>query len=1408
MPFSIGGASASSQGIGDNSGSDPVFTSGKTCDGNDSPSGDVAASDEYGEAAPKRCKSRPVKPTKEEVTAHEVSHYPYRSWCPHCVAAMGRRDKHASVSAGNVDEMVPTVAVDYFFFNDVSGTDAEHDPILLVKDRRSKTVFADVVLEKGGHWYSVKCLVDHILWLGHSRVKLRSDGERPIRSLLDKAAAELKAKGVDVVPDQTAKGDSISAGLHEAAVHVVKGKCRAIWRQAAQLHGIKNGMLSTLLPWCVLYAAQLITRTHRHDNGQTSWTINTGSREYRRPLVPWLEKVLYLEGGGKFKAGVEPKFKEGVFLALTDVTDEYIIGTAKGCVKSNNVKRVPEEDARDLEMVKAIRGQPWKLSPTMEAGTRTQDLPVRISMAPVVQDQALPQSVGRGADAGPRRLYIRRDVELENYGKTEGCKGCLACDLGHKAVAHTEECRRRIEAAMTQNAEKPEDQARVRAVRRKLDEDHKVEEDAKCGSTLSAGATATGTVPASGATELERPAAAGATALQAGRASAGATAMPGELSTDTEMTPTEMSAGAPATDPGYAERPAKSQRVVDRVDKDSSMEEMFALFEISTSEDDSTLDSDVLALGDPNDPNFDLLTLGDPNPNPRADVAEIFSPDRVTARAAQFGLVPGLALDLRTGWDLNDSRHVAALWRYLKAAKPQLVVGSPECAPFSRLQTLNRNNPTYGATLREGLQHLKLVCEVYRWQHDHGRLFVHEHPYYATSWNLDMVKRLRSLKGVMVAYTDQCMFGQTVRRGSEEGLAKKPTGFMTNSEAIYNALSKVCDKSHEHMELIGGIARQAAAYPVKLVDAILRGLATELRKNGRLESMDGGGPTIDEPAPEEPWIGQYWDEISGAELDPKLVRQARLAEIEYMHKLKVYEEASEAECRADGCVPIPMRWIDVNKGDEAAPIIRSRAVLQETKARSNIAADDIAATFAATPPLEGLRVLISLAQTGQLGKKLADRRVLGFYDVSRAHWHSPTKRKMYVRTLPEDTQVATGIARQLKAMYGGRDAGACWDEFSGKVMQALDFTPGVFSTCVYHSKSRDAQCWRHGDDFVVLATRAEHKKFLEDANKHMLLKAMGVLGPMGAEGDVSEIRCMNRILRYVQPPYGTHDQGYIEWESDPRHLEILMSSLKIEGSSKSLGQPSAKQEKTADLTPLSASRKAEYRSNTMRLAYVAQDRPDIQYASKELARHMNDPTQWDESQLKRAVRYLKGCGRLVQQFKQQAVPRQVVVCTDSDFAGCVRTRKSTSCCMVFYGLHLWRSTSTTQAVISLSSGEAEFYSAVKGASVGIGITSLLRDFGVTMPEPIRLRVDSTACLGMAGRKGAGRVRHIHTPCLWIQHAVADGRVVIDKIGGTANPADLGTKSLAKEPIRRILAQCGFATLQGRSAIALKAAGHQ
>ena len=103
------------------------------------------------------------------------------------------------------------------------------------------------------------------------------------------------------------------------------------------------------------------------------------------------------------------------------------------------------------------------------------------------------------------------------------------------------------------------------------------------------------------------------------------------------------------------------------------------------------------------------------------------------------------------------------------------------------------------------------------------------------------------------------------------------------------------------------------------------------------------------------------------------------------------------------------------------------------------------------------------------------------------------------------------------------------------------------------------------------------------------------------------------------------------------------------------------------------------------------------------------------------------------------------------------------------GSHLIKSWSSTQAVISLRSGEAEFYGVVKASGIGLGYQAFLEDPGWKVD--LRVWTDSTAAIGICGRAGLGKLRHIDT-------RVKDASVELRKIKGEVNPADLFTKHFA------------------------------
>ena len=122
-----------------------------------------------------------------------------------------------------------------------------------------------------------------------------------------------------------------------------------------------------------------------------------------------------------------------------------------------------------------------------------------------------------------------------------------------------------------------------------------------------------------------------------------------------------------------------------------------------------------------------------------------------------------------------------------------------------------------------------------------------------------------------------------------------------------------------------------------------------------------------------------------------------------------------------------------------------------------------------------------------------------------------------------------------------------------------------------------------------------------------------------------------------------------------------------------------------------------------------------------------------------------------------------------------------------YGSHCWRTWASTQGAVALSSAETEFYAMVDGTLNGKWARTLAEEVGVVVGgERITVKVDSEAAKSFVGRRGLGRMRHIEVRDLWLQEEVRNGKVKVEKVKGTENPADLMTKFLKKgEVVERL-----------------------
>jgi len=530
--------------------------------------------------------------------------------------------------------------------------------------------------------------------------------------------------------------------------------------------------------------------------------------------------------------------------------------------------------------------------------------------------------------------------------------------------------------------------------------------------------------------------------------------------------------------------------------------------------------------------------------------------------------------------------------------------------------------------------------------------------------------------------------------------------------------------------------------------------------------------------------GSFWDEVSGNRLNSEEVVAARLDEIKQLHSHHVYDKVPLTECwESTGRNPVKVKWIDINKGDNVNHEYRSRLVAKEIKMDKRL---DL---FAATPPLEAKKLFFSAAVTEGIGYDAGYQQSgmkIDFIDISRAFFQADAIREVYVELPAEDA--ADGMCAKLKkSMYGTRDAAQNWGYAYTQFMCDTGFVRGQSSPCVFWNPERVLRCVVHGDDFTVLGHKEDLNWFWTEISKKFESKHRGRIGP--EESDLKEIRILNRIVTWTT--------SGIQYEADQRHVEICLQEVGLEDSSKPISTPidrSAKDSKNrnsvvnseADAELLNPSAATKYRGIVARMNYLGQDRCEIQFAVKELGKEMSTPTQGSWTKMKRLLRYLMGVPRAVLHFDYQRMPDAIVTWTDSDFAGCEKSRKSTSAGVVQIGTHLIKSWSTNQAVIALSSGESEYYALVKAGSQSLGVKALAIDMGIEFVRPIELNSDASAAIGIGNRIGSGKVRHIEVTQLWLQDKVSQKIFVLNKVGTDDNLADALTKGVDAHAIQRHL----------------------
>ena len=130
----------------------------------------------------------PIMPSRAVVEAHNLTHWPYRSWCPHCVAAR-RPNSHHRRRVSSARRTVPLLCADYCFIRD--NEDEKLAKVLVCKLEPSNLMLSTIVDEKGSDEVTVTRVAQYMKESGYNHIVYRSDQEPALRALFDSAARQV-----------------------------------------------------------------------------------------------------------------------------------------------------------------------------------------------------------------------------------------------------------------------------------------------------------------------------------------------------------------------------------------------------------------------------------------------------------------------------------------------------------------------------------------------------------------------------------------------------------------------------------------------------------------------------------------------------------------------------------------------------------------------------------------------------------------------------------------------------------------------------------------------------------------------------------------------------------------------------------------------------------------------------------------------------------------------------------------------------------------------------------------------------------------------------------------------------------------------------------------------------------------
>ena len=344
------------------------------------------------------------RPKPEEVAMHNLTHLPYASWCPVCVACKGKEFPHPRENPEKERSSRPTLCMDFCF----TGTSHDEAPAavsLVCIDSWSRNCVCIPTATKG------KDLIEHLaegvtymstqLQYGSINLKADNEGTMTVTRLKNVIQKQRSSLGLGTVLQDAVSGQKETNGMAERAIQTIRRRALTLLKGTEEHAGILIAHTHPIFSWAFRHASWILNRYHRHSGtGMTPYEWISG-RPFQGQLAEFGESLMVLVNRTGTKVGKkgDPIWMKGVFLGKSD-NDLYITWHMDGIKTSRSAKRCP--DHFDPKAISSVGIHTWEVKHTTLA---TRAIPRRNLPAPLVdsdvgKEQQL-QCIPRTSSAGP-----------------------------------------------------------------------------------------------------------------------------------------------------------------------------------------------------------------------------------------------------------------------------------------------------------------------------------------------------------------------------------------------------------------------------------------------------------------------------------------------------------------------------------------------------------------------------------------------------------------------------------------------------------------------------------------------------------------------------------------------------------------------------------------------------------------------------------------------------------------------------------------------------------------------------------------------------------------------------------------------------------------------------------------------